>query len=126
MRATHLRLAPLLSVLILGGCTQLTTQSNTQVSVPVNIQHTPLPASVSEVLSQQMGYALIQTEETHWGVQIELDVSPVYLSANGRVCREMSVAQTTSAMQYQVIACQYGHYWGVIRNVTKALVQQGL
>ena len=123
MRASYLRPLMLVSVLLLSGCTQLTLKSNSHTAVPVNTPHTPLPADVSEALSQRSAYAVIQSDTTHWGTNIELDVTPVYYSASGRVCREMSVSQIGGALRDQVIACQYGNNWGVTRNVTKTLGQ---
>ena len=126
MRATLFRPALLLCAILLGGCTQLATQPSSSIAVPINLPHTTLSTRVSETLSQNMGYTIVQTDETHWGQQIELDVAPIYYSATGQICREMTVKQLNSAFNEKVIACQYGQNWGVIRNVTQALGQQGL
>ena len=114
-----------LGVLLLSGCTQLPIKSHsTATPVPVNLPHTPLPASVSTQLSERPGYAIIQTNDTQWGANVEFDLSPVYYAASGRLCREGTITQTNTALNEEIIACQYGAYWGYNRNVTKSLGRQ--
>lgn len=111
----------LFGVLFLSGCAQMSTQTTTPSAATFHAPQTLLTHHVSEQLSQQSGYLLIRADDTQWGNNIEFDVSPVYFAASGRVCREMLITQEGSSRHEQVIACQYGHDWGVTRNVTQAL-----
>ena len=121
MQMIYKRTLVVLGVLLISGCAQTQTNTTAQSPVKFNTPSTALPTEVSNRLSEQSGYILIQTDETHWGSQIELDVSPVYYSASGRLCRDVSVTQQGTLRNEQVIACQYGNAWGVTRNVTQAL-----
>ena len=124
MRASYTRPLLLAGVLIiLSGCAQTPRHGTQLPAVPNNTPHTPLPVAISERLTEQSGYTAIQSELTHWGNSIQLEASPIYYAASGRICREISVSQSHTSLREEVIACNYGSHWGVTRNVTKALEQ---
>ena len=125
MKVFYKRSLVLIGVLLLSGCNQLSMKPNSASSpVPVNTPHTPLPADVSSQLNERSGYAVIQTNASASGVNIEMDMAPVYYSASGRLCREGTITQLGTALKDEIIACQYGDYWGYNRNVTKSLGRQ--
>ena len=113
------------SLLLMTACTSMlpTFQNSSESAVGVAI-NTPLPADVSDILSQHRGYARVTSNETHWGPSVELNASPVYYSAMGQLCREVSVLKQTSGITEEAIACQQGQLWGIHRNVTRVLSQQ--
>ena len=112
-------------VLLLSGCNQLPVKSNSaSTPVPVNPTHSPLSAEISAQLSERSGYAVVQIASSSWGDNVQMDLAPVYFSATGCVCREGRETQLGSALKDDIIACQYGNYWGYHRNVTKSLGQQ--
>lgn len=121
MRVPNKHFLILFGVLLLSGCAQFPTASNSAINMPVHAAHTPFPPNLSSALTARSGYTVLQLEQSPWGPSVNLDVSPIYYAASGRICREMSVTQQGTALKDDVIACQYGDLWGYTRNVTKSL-----
>lgn len=115
----------LVGLLLLSGCTQFPVKSGSLTSEPVHTASYPLlPETVSAVLNERSGYAIVQMDQSPWGANAELDIAPVYYAASGRQCREVKVTPSGIAPVQEFIACQQGEQWGITRNVTRALSQQ--
>lgn len=114
------------SLFLLAGCQTVAPKSSTQAASSTGVKS---QAILSDELSAQLTanntYGVIEANNTPWGDQVELHLSPVYFSAKGSLCREIDV-KNTRGMTNPVIACQDKGRWTVQRNVTKALQHQAL